>query len=74
MLAEMKVAELKELAKKKGIKGADGMNKAALLVALGSDNPAMDPVKNPGQAPSASSENKKEKKTKKLAGKDLKFQ
>lgn len=34
MLSEMKVPELKALAKEKGIKGSDGMTKPALLIAL----------------------------------------
>jgi hypothetical protein len=77
-LSEMKAGELKALAKEKGIKGADGMNKAALLVALGSENPAPE---NEGkktteyQAHMASYVSKKEKKAmSKIAAKDLKFQ
>lgn len=76
MLSEMKAGELKALAKEKGIKGADGMNKAALLVALG-ENPAPDTGdKKPSdyQAHMASWESKKEKKAlSKIAAKDLKF-
>lgn len=73
MAPEMKTAELKKLAKEKGIKGADGMNKAALLAALGLENPAPGTAATPDQTPSGSSE-KKDKKSKNIPAKELKYQ
>jgi len=73
VFSDMKASELKSLAKEKGIKGADGMNKAALIVALESDSPAQND-QGKGQAPAGSGESKKPKQANKVAAKNLKFQ
>ncbi len=70
MLSEMKVPELKALAKEKGIKGSDGMTKPALLIALSEFSE--DPVK--GETISLDEKPKEVDSANRIPGKYLKFQ
>ena len=78
MISEMKINDLKALAKQKGIKGADGMNKATLIEVLSKleTKPEVKPEVKIEDSQESENKDPKPKKSKieKVPGKYKKFQ